>query len=72
MREGVRGREKKGGEKSKRNRFMERVKERRGMRRSKTYHNGISPPSLGRKMKFFPKVLSVEEVMMDGGKCLPE
>lgn len=42
------------------------------MRRSKTYHNGISPPSLGRKMKFFPKVLSMEEAMMDGGKYLRE
>lgn len=35
-------------------------------RRSKTHHNGICPPSPWRKMKFFPKVLSVEEAMMDG------
>ncbi|TNN36078.1 hypothetical protein EYF80_053755 [Liparis tanakae] len=34
--------------------------ERRRRRRSKTYHNGISLPSLGRKMKFSPKVHSMK------------
>lgn len=32
----------------------------------KAHHNGISTTSLGNKMKFFPKVHSVEVVMMDG------